>query len=198
VLPVIKSSTLTTITKSAKSHPSVFEVDSGRSDLAAFYTSSDAFYDVCRIVCSFFCIPLEHVTPFFNHHFKAVIRDGTLVLPGTPPGTNSRHPPGTSVSAHTDENAIIHSNKPNCPAPADGIGPMSEPDPNAKNAIDPNFNNDISDNGLTVVYMSATTSIYSQCSEKSRNRVHLYAPELARAFDTILTLQLQTEPEQNQ
>ncbi len=75
---------------------------------------------------------------------------------------------------------------------------MSEPDPNAKNAIDPNFNNDISDNGLTVVYMSATTSIYSQCSEKSRNRVHLYAPELARAFDTILTLQLQTEPEQNQ
>ena len=29
--------------------------------------------------------------------------------------------------------------------------------------------------------------IYSQCSENSRNRVHLYAPELTRAFDTTHT-----------
>ena len=57
---------------------------------------------------TFFRTPPEHVTPFFNHHIKAVIRDGTLVLPGKPPGTNSCLPPGTSASAHTDRNAIIH------------------------------------------------------------------------------------------
>jgi hypothetical protein len=65
---------------------------------------------------------------------------------------------------------------------------MSERDPNAENAVD--LNDDNSDNGLTVVNMSVTTSIYSQCSENSRKCVHLYAPELACA--------LQTEPEQNQ
>ena len=96
-------------------------------------------------------------------------------------------PPGTSALIHTDENAIIHGDKPNCPAPADGIGPMSEHDPNAKNAVDFNFNDDISNNGLTAVNMSATTSIYSQCSKNSRNCVHLYAPELTRSFDTTQT-----------
>jgi hypothetical protein len=64
---------------------------------------------------------------------------------------------------------------------------MSERDPSVKNAVNPNFNDNISDNGLNVVNMSATTSIYSQYSENSRNRVHLYAPELTRAFDTTHT-----------
>ena len=98
----------------------------------------------------------------FNHHINAVIRNGTLVIPGTTPGTNSRRPPGTSALIHTDENAIIYGDKPNCPAPAaDRIGPMSERNPNAENAVDLNVNDDISDNGITVVNMSATTSIYS-------------------------------------
>jgi hypothetical protein len=88
-------------------------------------TSADLF-------ATFFRTSPEHVTPFFYHHIKAVVRDGTLVLPGTPPGTNSRRPPGTSASAHTDENAIIYGDEPNCPAPADGIGPMSERDPKPK------------------------------------------------------------------
>jgi hypothetical protein len=70
--------------------------------------------------------------------------------------------PGTSALIHTDENAIIYGDKPNCPAPAaDRIGPMSERNPNAENAVDLNVNDDISDNGITVVNMSATTSIYS-------------------------------------
>jgi hypothetical protein len=60
---------------------------------------------------------------------------------------------------------------------------MSERDPSAKNAVNVTLNNDISENGLTVVNMSSTTSIYSHCSENSRNCVHLYAPELTRAFD---------------
>jgi hypothetical protein len=73
---------------------------------------------------------------------------------------------------------------------------MSERDPNAENAVNPNFNDDISDSGLTVVNISATTLIYSQCSEKIvcictrlNSHVHLIV---------LLTLQLQTEPEQNQ
>jgi hypothetical protein len=64
---------------------------------------------------------------------------------------------------------------------------MSERDPKTKNVVNLNFNDDISDNGLTVVNMSATTSIYSQCSENSRNCVHLYAPEVTHAFDTTHT-----------
>jgi hypothetical protein len=77
--------------------------------------------------------------------------------------------PGTSASTHTDENAIVHGGKPNCPAPGDGIGPTSERDPSAENAVHLNFNDNISDNGLTIVDMSATTSIYSQCSENSKD-----------------------------
>ena len=75
---------------------------------------------------------------------------------------------------------------------------MSERDPSAKNAVNPNFNNMVSDNGLTIVNMSATTSIYSQYSEKCRNCVHLYTPELTHVHLIILTLQLQTERERNQ
>ncbi len=52
---------------------------------------------------------------------------------------------------------------------------MPEHDPSAKNAVNPNFNKGISANGLTVVNMSATTSINSQYSEKSRNCVYLCA-----------------------
>jgi hypothetical protein len=96
-------------------------------------------------------------------------------------------PPCTSASIHTDENTIVHGDEHNCPAPAEGIGPMSERDPKTKNVVNLNFNDDISDNGLTVVNMSATTSIYSQCSENSRNCVHLYPPELTNAFDTTHT-----------
>jgi hypothetical protein len=40
----------------------------------------------------FFRTSPEHVITFFNHHIEAVIRNGTLIVPGTPPGTNSRHP----------------------------------------------------------------------------------------------------------
>jgi hypothetical protein len=168
------------------------------SECAPKWTPEEATLPLCtnltelpttsaELYATFFRTPPEHVTPLFNHHIKAVIRDGTLVLPGTPPGTNSPRPPGISASAHTDENAIIHGDELNCPAPADGIGPMSERDPNAENAVDLNFNDNISDNGLTVVNMSATTSTYSLCSENSRNCVHLYAPQLTRAFDTTHT-----------
>ncbi len=96
-------------------------------------------------------------------------------------------PPGTSALIHTDENTIIHSDKPNCPAQANGIGPMSKRDPSAKHAVTPTFNDNISANGLTIVNMSATTSIYSHNSENSRNCVYLYAPELTHAFDTTNT-----------
>jgi hypothetical protein len=124
----------------------------------------------------------------FYYHSKAVIRNtSTLVLPGTPPGTNSRRPPGTSASIHTNENAIVHGDEPNCPALADGICLVSELGPKTENVVNLNFNNNFSDNGLTVVNMSAISSIYSQCSENSRNRVHLYAPDLTRAFDTTHT-----------
>jgi hypothetical protein len=64
---------------------------------------------------------------------------------------------------------------------------MSKRDPSAENAVNLNCNDDISNNGLTVVNMSATTSINSQCTENSRNRVHLYAPEVTRSSDTTHT-----------
>jgi hypothetical protein len=59
--------------------------------------------------------------------------------------------------------------------------------PPAQNAVNSNFNNNISDNGLDIINMSTTASIYSQQSENSRNSVNLYAPELARVFDTTHT-----------
>ncbi len=74
---------------------------------------------------------------------------------------------------------------------------MSERDPSVKNVINPNFNFNIYKNGLTVVNMSATTSMNSQYSENSRTHVHLYAPELTRAFDTTHTSTtdgIQTKP----
>jgi hypothetical protein len=102
---------------------------------------------------SFFRASPGHVIPLFKHHIKTVIRDGTLVLPRTPPGTNSRRARSTSSSTHTAENTIIHGDEPNCPAPAEKIGPMSKCDPSVENAVNPNFTDNISDNGLNVVNM---------------------------------------------
>jgi hypothetical protein len=74
---------------------------------------------------------------------------------------------------------------------------MSEHDLPARNAVNPNFNDYISNTGLDMINMSTTNSIYFQQSENSRNSVHLYAPELTRAFE-LLTLQLQmAEPKEN-
>jgi hypothetical protein len=64
---------------------------------------------------------------------------------------------------------------------------MSKRDPSVENAVNLNFNDSISDNVLNVVNMSATTPTYSQYSENIRNFMHLYAPELTRAFDTTPT-----------
>ena len=163
------------------------QLDSGRGKLTSLYKSYALPTTSAELYVTFFHTPPEHVTPFLNHHIKAVKSNGTLVLPGTPPGTNSRRPCCTSKSIHTDKNAIIHGDEPKYPAPADRIGPMSERDPSAKNAVHPNFNDDISDNGLTVVNLSANKSIYFQYSELSRNRAHKYAPELTRAFATSHT-----------
>jgi hypothetical protein len=144
------------------------------SKCAPKWTPEEATLPLCTNLATFPMTsadtPPEHITPFFNHHIifnhhiKAVICNGTLVLPGTPPGTNSCCPLGTPASTHTDENAIVHSDEPNCHAPADGIDPTSEHDPSAENAVNLNFKDYISNNGLTEVNMSAATSIYSQCS----------------------------------
>jgi hypothetical protein len=66
-----------------------------RTNLTTLPTTSAELY------ATFFRTPPDHVTPFFNHHIKAVIRDGTLVLPGTPPGTNSRRTQSSTVTSPT-------------------------------------------------------------------------------------------------
>ena len=74
------------------------------SECAPKWTPEEATLTLCtnlttlpmtsaELYATFFRTPPEHVTPFFNHHIKAVIHDSILVLPGTPPGTNSRRPP---------------------------------------------------------------------------------------------------------
>jgi hypothetical protein len=125
-----------------------------RSNLTTLPMTTAKLYNM------FFRTSPEHIIKFCNRHTIAVICNGTLV-------TNSRRPRGPSASTHLDEKTIIHGDEPNCPAPADGIGPMSEHDPSVKKAVNPNFNDNISENGFTVVNMSATTSIYSQYSENS-------------------------------
>ena len=110
-------------------------------------------------------------------------------MPATSPDTNSSSnsclTPGKSLPSPKNENTSILDDAYNCPVPTSEIGPMSERDPPARNAVNSNFNNDICDNGLDIINMSATTSIYSQQSENSRNYVHLYdAPEHTRALDT--------------
>ncbi|KAI2489630.1 hypothetical protein MHU86_24961 [Fragilaria crotonensis] len=47
-----------------------------------------------------------------------------------------------------------HADAINGPVPHDGIGPMSERDPGNENAVNPNFNDDIFDNGLDIGNMS--------------------------------------------
>ncbi|KAI2505348.1 hypothetical protein MHU86_9054 [Fragilaria crotonensis] len=91
----------------------------------------------------------------------------------------------------------VHGDAINGPGHNDGIGPMSERDPGIENAVNPNFNDDICENVLAVVNMSANTSIYSPPALSSRRSVHLYMPELTRTSCT-LTLPSQTESEQNQ
>ena len=54
-----------------------------------------------KLYATFFRTPPEHVTPFFNHHIKAAIHNGTLVLPGTPPGKKLPLSPGHfSIHSH--------------------------------------------------------------------------------------------------
>jgi hypothetical protein len=131
----------------------------------------------------------ENVILFLRHHFNAVICDNNLVLTAaTPPDTNYCQTPGISLPTPKNENtSTSDDNATNCPVPTSEIGPMSERDPPAKNAVSTNFNDDISDNGLDIIKMSTTNSIYSQQSENNRNSVHSYASELTRTFDTTHT-----------
>ncbi|KAI2490290.1 hypothetical protein MHU86_24280 [Fragilaria crotonensis] len=97
----------------------------------------------------------EKVIPFVRNHNKAVIQhDSILILPVTPPVTTSHQTVGTSIATQNDENTLIHGDAINGPVLHDGIGPMSERDPGNENAINPNFNDDISDNGLDIGNMS--------------------------------------------
>ncbi|KAI2510443.1 hypothetical protein MHU86_4016 [Fragilaria crotonensis] len=97
----------------------------------------------------------EKVIPFVRHHNKAVIQhDSILILPVTPPVTTSHQTVSTSIATQNDENTPVHSDAINGPVPHDGIGPMSERDPGIENAVNPNFNDDISDNGLDIGNMS--------------------------------------------
>ncbi|KAI2502646.1 hypothetical protein MHU86_11840 [Fragilaria crotonensis] len=97
----------------------------------------------------------EKVIPFVRHHNKAVIQhDSILILPVTPLVTTSHLTVGTSIATQNDENTPVHADAINGPLPHDGIGPMSERDPGIENAVNPNFNDDISDNGLDIGNMS--------------------------------------------
>ncbi|KAI2505363.1 hypothetical protein MHU86_9069 [Fragilaria crotonensis] len=88
---------------------------------------------------------------FFPYPINAVIHDGTVIYPPTQPGTNSGRTRGISVTSLPDENTPVHGDAINGPVPHDEIGPMSERNPGIKNAFNPNFNNDICDNGPDVV-----------------------------------------------
>ncbi|KAI2498261.1 hypothetical protein MHU86_16240 [Fragilaria crotonensis] len=97
----------------------------------------------------------EKVIPFVRHHNKAVIQhDSILILPVTPPVTTSHLTVGTSIATQNDENTPLHADAINGPVPHDGIGPMSERNPGIENAVNPNFNDDISNNSLDIGNMS--------------------------------------------
>ncbi|KAI2493052.1 hypothetical protein MHU86_21495 [Fragilaria crotonensis] len=97
----------------------------------------------------------EKVIPFVRHHNKAVIQhDRILILPVTPPVTTSHQTASTSIATQNDENTPLHADTINGPVPHDRIGPMSERDPAFENAVNLNFNDDISDNGLDIGNMS--------------------------------------------
>jgi hypothetical protein len=121
-----------------------------------------------------------HPTRFYPHRINAVIHRGRVFFPGTPPSTTSGRTRGISVTSLPDENTPVHGDAINGPGHNDGIGPMSERDPGIENAVNPNFNDDICENVLAVVNMSANTSIYSPPALSSRRSVHLYMPELTR------------------
>ncbi|KAI2499646.1 hypothetical protein MHU86_14827 [Fragilaria crotonensis] len=125
-----------------------------------------------------------HATRFYPHRINAVIHRGTVFFPGTPPSTTSGRTRGISVTSLPDENTPVHGDAINGPGHNDGIGPMSERDPGIENAVNPNFNDDICENVLAVVNMSANTSIYSPPALSSRRSVHLYMPELTHSTDT--------------
>jgi hypothetical protein len=96
--------------------------------------------------------------------------------------------PGNLLPSPKNENtSIIPDDANNCPVQTSEIGLMSERDQPAQNAVNPNFNDDISNYGSDNINMSTTHSIYSQLSENSKNSVHLYAPKLKHAFDTTHT-----------
>ncbi|KAI2497310.1 hypothetical protein MHU86_17183 [Fragilaria crotonensis] len=102
----------------------------------------------------FFPTSPENVIPFLKHHINVVTHDGKLTFPVTPPVTTSHQTVSTSIATQNDENTPVHSDAINGPLPHDGIGPMSERDPGIENAVNPNFNDDISDNGLDIGNMS--------------------------------------------
>jgi hypothetical protein len=102
----------------------------------------------------------ENVIPFLRHHINAVICDNNLVsTAATPPDTNSCQTPGISLPTPKNENTSTFDD--NCPVPTREIGPTSEHDQPAKNAVSTNINDDISENGLDIINMSTTNSIYS-------------------------------------
>ncbi|KAI2493229.1 hypothetical protein MHU86_21303 [Fragilaria crotonensis] len=104
----------------------------------------------------------EKVIPFVRHHNKAVIQhDSILILPVTPPVTTSHLTVSTSIATQNDENTPVHSDAINGPVPHDGIGPMSARDPAFENAVNLNFNEDISDNGLDIDKTPADTTYES-------------------------------------
>ncbi|KAI2500871.1 hypothetical protein MHU86_13591 [Fragilaria crotonensis] len=109
--------------------------------------------ELCGIL---FSTSPENVIPLERHHNKAVIllHDSIPILPVTPPVTTSHLTVSTSIATQNDENTPVHSDAINGPVPHDGIGPMSARDPAFENAVNLNFNDDISDNGLDIGNMS--------------------------------------------
>ena len=141
--------------------------------------------EIFRIHCA--KLP-ENDIRFYPHRINAVIRDGTIVFPGTPPVTNSRQPRSILLATPSFENTDNHDDARNSPVPDDEIGPMSDRDTNVQSAVNLNFNDDIFDNALDIVNMSANASIYSHPTQSSRCSVPLYASELTRKLGTTHTV----------
>jgi hypothetical protein len=165
-------------TPAAPEHVLVFPPGTVFTEVAT--TSEQFFREYCPSTCGY-------ATRFFPHRINAVIHGSRVFFPGTPPSTSSGHTRGISVTSPPDENTPVHGNAINGPGPNDDIGPMSERDPGTENAVNPNFNDDICENVLAVVNMSANTSIYSPPALSSRRSVHLYMPELTRTSCTTHT-----------
>ncbi len=167
------------------------------SECAPKCTPEEATLTAAELYARFFCTPPEHVTPFFNHHINAVIRNGTLVLSGTSPGKNSRRPPCTSASINTDENTIVHGDKHNCPAPAEGIGPMSERDPKTKMSLTSTSTTTFPTMASTL--LTCQPLLLSTLSVLRIVEIVCICTHLKSHMHLILlTPQLQMEPKQNQ